>query len=282
MDGAIISGFNGGVDGRIVTIFNNGNSAIQIFHEASGSLAVNRILTGTGNNATIYQNGSVTMRYDGQKMRWTIISSNYTDGLSASSSTPPTAGNYGTVVNPVTGKVWLDRNLGASQVATSPTDPLSYGDLYQWGRNADGHQIRTSGTTSALASNFFTDHGLFISTNGSPYNWLNTGDNFMWSGLAAENNPCPSGFRLPTAAEWEQERRTWSTNNSTGAFNSLLKLPMAGIRYDSGSINEVGSGGIYWCSTVSGTYSRYFYFSGGAGVASTTRSGGLSIRCIQD
>jgi hypothetical protein len=39
----------------------------------------------------------------------------------------------------------MDRNLGASQVATSSTDPASYGDLYQWGRPADGHQIRTYG-----------------------------------------------------------------------------------------------------------------------------------------
>jgi hypothetical protein len=41
----------------------------------------------------------------------------------------------------------MDRNLGASQVATSSTDPASYGDLYQWGRPADGHQIRTSAIT---------------------------------------------------------------------------------------------------------------------------------------
>jgi hypothetical protein len=51
-----------------------------------------------------------------------------------------------------TGQVWMDRNLGASQVATSSTDPASYGDLYQWGRPADGHQIRTSAITATLAN----------------------------------------------------------------------------------------------------------------------------------
>ena len=60
--------------------------------------------------------------------------------------TSSNTGNYGTVVNPVTGKVWLDRNLGSTQVATSSTDAASYGDLYQWGRAADGHQVRTSAT----------------------------------------------------------------------------------------------------------------------------------------
>jgi hypothetical protein len=37
------------------------------------------------------------------------------------------------VQNPVTGRIWMDRNLGASRAATSPTDSEAYGDLYQWG-----------------------------------------------------------------------------------------------------------------------------------------------------
>jgi len=44
--------------------------------------------------------------------------------------------NVPTVISK-TGRVWMDRNLGASQVATSSTDPLSLGDLYQWGRGTD-------------------------------------------------------------------------------------------------------------------------------------------------
>jgi len=35
------------------------------------------------------------------------------------------------VTNPTTGRIWMDRNLGATQVATSSTDLNSYGDLYQ-------------------------------------------------------------------------------------------------------------------------------------------------------
>ncbi|MDZ7738239.1 MAG: hypothetical protein U5K32_04030 [Bacteroidales bacterium] len=38
----------------------------------------------------------------------------------------------------------MDRNLGASQVATASDDENGYGDLYQWGRSADGHESRTS------------------------------------------------------------------------------------------------------------------------------------------
>jgi hypothetical protein len=118
-------------------------------------------------------------------------------------------GNYGTVVNPVTGKVWLDRNLGATQVATSPTDVASYGDLYQWGRGADGHQVRTSGTTIVQATSWLSGgyawSGLFILQSQT---WVNTTDINLWSGTAAENNPCPCGFRIPTNGEWDQERLT--------------------------------------------------------------------------
>ncbi|WP_446008965.1 hypothetical protein [Candidatus Electrothrix sp.] len=49
-------------------------------------------------------------------------------------------------VTSATGKVWMDRNLGASQVATLFDDTAAYGDLYQWGRPTDGHEQRDSGT----------------------------------------------------------------------------------------------------------------------------------------
>jgi hypothetical protein len=41
---------------------------------------------------------------------------------------------YALVTSPDTGKVWLDRNLGARQVCTSSTDAACFGDLYQWGQ----------------------------------------------------------------------------------------------------------------------------------------------------
>jgi uncharacterized protein (TIGR02145 family) len=195
-----------------------------------------------------------------------------------------TTGNYGTVVNPVTGKVWLDRNLGATQVATSSTDVASYGDLYQWGRNADGHQLRSSGTTNTLASNFFTASGLFIVTNTNPINWLGNVETHMWTGTHAENNPCPCGFRIPTAAEWEQERRTWISNNAAGAFASPLKLPLAGFRsHEGGSIVSLGTDGYYWSSTVGNTNARFLeVYSSNAFLSINARAIGFSVRCIKD
>jgi len=209
--------------------------------------------------------------------------------LIAGSSAVSSSGNYGTVVNPITGKVWLDRNLGASQVATSPTDAASYGDLYQWGRGADGHQLRTSITTSSQATNRLSGgeawSGLFIAVFSE---WLSTGEADMWSGTAAENNPCPSGFRIPTNAEWEQERLTWPPNNNDamGAFDSPLKLPSGGLRSSGefpGLLTNVGASGLYWSSSDTAGQARSLSFTSNiAGMFQNNRATGCSVRCIKD
>jgi hypothetical protein len=189
---------------------------------------------------------------------------------------------FGDVTNPTTGKIWMDRNLGATQVATSSTDAAAYGDLYQWGRGADGHQIRTSATTSTLSSADVPGNANFILA-GSPYDWRSTANNNLWQGVNGTNNPCPSGYRLPTETEWVAERLSWISQNAVGAFATTLKLPAAGIRrFNDGGFDLVNTGGRYWSSTVSSPYSRYFYFDSNADMFTDARAYGASVRCIKD
>ena len=188
------------------------------------------------------------------------------------------------VLNPATGKIWMDRNLGASRAATSSTDEQAYGDLYQWGRATDGHQLRTSGTTSTLSSSDTPGHGNFILAPDSPWDWRSPQNDNLWRGVNRTNNPCPSGYRLPTEAEWEAERQSWSSNNAAGAFASPLKLPVAGYRrYITGSLFNVGSNGLYSSSSVDGSFSRFLLFSStGARLISYSRASGYSVRCLKD
>jgi uncharacterized protein (TIGR02145 family) len=191
------------------------------------------------------------------------------------------------VTNPVTGKVWMDRNLGASQVATSSTDANAYGDLYQWGRGADGHQCRNSATTTTLSSTDQPGHGDFILSPNSPNDWLTAQNNNLWQGVNGVNNPCPGGYRLPTYEELQAERESWSQNSSAGAFASPLKWPMAGYRVNSnGSHVAVGTLGVYWSSWVSGTncYSLWFHLAAGVDSDGTNgyRALGFSVRCIKN
>ena len=80
-------------------------------------------------------------------------------------------------------QTWMDRNLGARRVATAVNDVFSYGNHYQWGRPADGHEIsvwngttRTAGrglnnTRATLATTDAPAHGDFITNSTAPYDW---------------------------------------------------------------------------------------------------------------
>lgn len=94
------------------------------------------------------------------------------------------------VQNPITGRIWMDRNLGASRAATSSTDAQAYGDLYQWGRAADGHEKRNSPTTSSLSGSDQPSHGSFILSSNSLSDWRSPQNDNLWQGVNGVNNPC--------------------------------------------------------------------------------------------
>jgi len=195
----------------------------------------------------------------------------------------------------LTGRTWMDRNLGASKVADSINDVAAYGSYYQWGRFSDGHQCTNSGITSVLSSTDQPGHGDFITValiGGSPYNWRNPKNDSLWQGINGINNPCPNGFRIPTTQEFQAEVALWSNASADGGFESVLKLPVAGrAPYESGNpqeypyISGIGSHGYFWTSNTNVTgggnirlnNATQAYAWGFAG-----RATGMSVRCIKD
>jgi uncharacterized protein (TIGR02145 family) len=175
-----------------------------------------------------------------------------------------------------TGRIWMDRNLGASRGAITRTDAQSYGHYYQWGRGNDGHQLRTSPTTGTLSDRDTPGHGNFITTSSAPNDWRSPQNNDLWQGLNGINNPCPAGYRLPTEAEWNAEVMEY-----VGFLGPYV--PFAGYRHNSnGQLHDEGFMGYYWSSTISGIYSRIFRIRFTHDISAQSRAIGCSVRCIKD
>ena len=184
------------------------------------------------------------------------------------------------IINPATGMIWMDRNLGASRVALGMADGPAYGDMYQWGRAADGHEKRNSGTTSTKSDGDQPGHGDFIKSSGD---WRTTRNNNLWQGADGINNPCPAGYRLPTEAEWAAERASWSSDDKHGAYGTPLKLTLGGSRRNSGGYVDLSGGrGWYWSSTIDGDNAVGLYIYNYVNLGGASRAYGWSVRCIKD
>lgn len=188
---------------------------------------------------------------------------------------------FGVITSEITGKVWLDRNLGASRVCTALDDTECYGDYYQWGRDADGHEKFDSERTSTQATSVLNvGHDKFIvSSNTYDYDWANAVDS-DGSIRSTSWNPCPTGYKVPDIEELDSE----VISNRDDAHDKL-KLPSAGYRdYYYSSMSGQGSSGSIWSSSVSGSRSVYLHFNStnSAGNSYDNRTEGKSVRCIKD
>jgi uncharacterized protein (TIGR02145 family) len=206
-------------------------------------------------------------------------------------------------------QTWMDRNLGARRVAEAKEDVFSYGNHYQWGRPADGHEIsvwngtsKTAGrglanATATLAADANPSYDNFIVSNSSPYDWLaspaTSGTLTLWA--TANQGPCPANYHVPTEDEWNTadsyndglatgSGSTVGWDDNTETYESTLKLPSSGLRLRSnGTLFNQGTHGSYWSSTVSGTTASILNFN--SPVASTYNSNralGFTVRCLKD
>ena len=201
--------------------------------------------------------------------------------------------SYGTVTSPYTGRVWLDRNLGASKVCTSLDDISCYGDYYQWGRNTDGHQKSNSFDYPTLANNVTNvGHGDFITNSTVPRDWASvdaTGVERTINWTATDGSSvCPIGFRVPTIAELSAELLdvgSAETANNTDAFNSFLVLPSTGYRgYGTALLIDQGLGAYIWSSSLDNTSPQSInigFSSENAYTGISRRAYGLTVRCIK-
>ena len=209
--------------------------------------------------------------------------------------------------------------------AAGSTDPTIYGDLYQWGRQPDKHQFRNNpgmyggGRTGVIGYDPNSQipigdpwYGIYIWFLGGSgtLDWhgnsITEKDDDLWDfSKYPANNPCPSGWRIASQAEWisiynSGKTNTWQwapdVNSSyypgrlvtpAGFTHPTLFLPAAGVRGGAGgTLGNSGTDGYYWTTTPSpsssGTtsYNIRFISASVSTTNSSTRASAMSIRCV--
>ncbi|MBS9782290.1 MAG: hypothetical protein KGV43_00600 [Arcobacter sp.] len=219
---------------------------------------------------------------------------------------------YKIITSPITGRKWLDKNLGAKDACTKSRDDFvsdekyvdsqknCFGDLYQWGRYSDGHEKITSQAVSINDINPSkpdTYKGRFItSDNAHNLDWTNIDADgskrkAFWSKTDG-SSICPIGFRVPKISELTAETIRYEgeedlasgkvkvTDRNT-AFKNFLKFPASGAR---ASNDGFSIGNSVWSSSCKASGVSYaIYFNGGNAYSNWFyRAGGRSVRCIKD
>ena len=134
----------------------------------------------------------------------------------------------------------------------------------------------------------------------SPY-----GKIYNWYAVADPRNVCPSGWHVPTDAEWTVltdylgdesvaggkmksiDTQYWTSPNTSATNESGFSGLPGGDRVDSyGKFYDVGGYGFWWSSTEENNYDawcRYLYYTNdNTHRPSRRKQDGFSVRCIQD
>jgi hypothetical protein len=178
---------------------------------------------------------------------------------------------YGTVTNipGETLKCWITSNLGADQQAASRSDATEASAGWYWQYNRmQGY--KHDGTTRTPNTTWITEINEYS----------------VW---APANDPCTlelgTGWRIPTATEWNNVDGAGGWNNWNGPWNSALKMHAAGyINWADGSLSLRGIDGSYWSCAQSNpnTAQTLFFYSSSCSMNIHPKSMGYSVRCVQD
>jgi hypothetical protein len=139
---------------------------------------------------------------------------------------------YKTIKSSRTSKIWLDRNIGATEICSATNnyqESNCTGLLFNYGRGFDGHE-RADANGTAITSDPFTSleyaGNVYYNAGSTNQNdWVMKGLDDNGSIRQAfydkidGNGVCPLGFRVPTVSEFESEQIYDET------FNTFLKLP---------------------------------------------------------
>ena len=185
------------------------------------------------------------------------------------------------------GTKWAICNVGASE-------PEEYGDYFAWGETTpkstyDWSTYRWCNGSSTTMTKYCTQ---------SDYGYNGFTDNLTELEPAddAATANWGSGWRMPNYDQFSElfnssyTTSEWTTLNGVNGYKITSKsngnsvfLPAAGYRYSS-SLNNAGSYGLYWLSSLDSSYSNYAFYlrfvSSGIDSISGYRNFGFSVRPV--
>jgi len=166
----------------------------------------------------------------------------------------------------ISGVRWATRNV--NKPGTFVVSPDSSGLFYQWNRKI-GWSV-----TDPL---------------------VNTDGDYVWDASypagtewATENDPCPTGWRVPTTTELQSlldAGYTSTTGGMTfGVAPNTIFFPYAGFRFGgNGQLDFVGIRGGIWASKGGGNSAYFLNLNDGAAEVSQVLSRyGFSVRCVKE
>jgi hypothetical protein len=210
------------------------------------------------------------------------------------------------------GKIWLNHNLGAeytdandprgnfdpAKKPNSMDDYLAFGSYFQWQRIADGHELMlwtskntgTASLTTNTQASSWTNAGTnkFITVPSISNSWVVntiaiTGPHDLWQ-TNGSNNPCPSGFHVPTKNEFQNWINSLSSPTGDRAFEDL-HLTSSSHRHNTGNFAYTTRTHYSISEKVSGSVPA-LYLRGNNPLGTDGDYGGgslgMSVRCIQD
>ena len=181
---------------------------------------------------------------------------------------------------------WMAENLKVSKYSDGTTIP-NITDSTQWQNNTTG------------AWSYYNNDAANNAKYGKLYNW------YAVSKTSNGNkNVCPTGWHIPTDAEWtvltdylggvnvaggkmkEVDTTSWNSANAGATNTSLFSALPGGYRNYDGDYSNVGFDGNWWSSTEDDTFNAWFrdlsLYNGFAISSSYSKKRGLSVRCLRD
>jgi uncharacterized protein (TIGR02145 family) len=136
-------------------------------------------------------------------------------------------------------------------------------------------------------------------TNAATYGRL-----YTWYAVTDSRKVCPTGWHIPTDAEWailtnylggesiaggklkESGTAHWTSPNTEATNETGFKALPAGYRYETSAFSQIGNFSNWWSSTEYGTGNAWdiglAYNSKGVGRSNHAMDNGFSVRCIKD